>query len=97
MSFGVSIAWAARINVLARTTPRVRSGRKKRAVTPSPRTSTSWTIAGATTCAPSFSAFATWTLASYLAPIGQMGTQVALPQQAGRPSHTLLFRACGLP
>jgi hypothetical protein len=59
-------------------------------------TSTSLTTAGATRRAPSFCAFATLKLASYFAPIGQIGMQLPLPQHAGRPSCWTLLRACGV-
>ncbi len=47
-------------------------------------------------CAPAFCALATCTVPSYLAPMGQMGTQDELPQHAGRPSRATLFLACGV-
>ena len=46
--------------------------------------------------APARSALCTWNAASYFAPIGQMGMQVALPQHAGRPWWVTELRACGV-
>jgi hypothetical protein len=37
-----------------------------------------------------------WTVASYLAAIGQIGTQLELPAHGGRPWYGTLLRACGV-
>ena len=46
--------------------------------------------------APAAVAFFTCTVASYLAPMGQMGTHDDDPQHAGRPSRWTELRACGV-
>jgi hypothetical protein len=56
------------------------------AMRPSGPTSSRVTTASASSSAPAFSAWATCVIASYLAWIGQIGMQLELPQQGGRPS-----------
>ena len=97
-SRGVSIACAASTKTLPEATPSLPSQRLKRiAVTrPSVPTSTLVAVVCAWTSAPFFSATDTCTVASYFAPIGQIGMQLALPQQAGRPLPLTELRACGV-
>src|SRR5579864_6034820 len=96
MSFGVSIACAARTTALAVTMPSLRFGRRYRTVTLCGATATRWTTDDDSKRTPSFSASATWTAPSYFAPIGQIGMQLLFPQQGGRPARGTLLRACGV-
>jgi hypothetical protein len=59
----------------------------------SPSTSILVAVVCAWSIAPLFSARDTCTVASYFAPIGQTGMQLALPQQAGLPSRLTELRA----
>jgi hypothetical protein len=45
--------------------------------------------------APLRRAFSTWTMPLYIAAMGQIGIQLLLPQQGGRPSYGTLFCPTG--
>jgi hypothetical protein len=98
--FGVSIAWAAKTTIRAVSEPSERSGRRKWTVVirPSESASRRKTTEFSLSSAPAAWASSTWTVASYLAPIGHIGMQKALPQHCGRPLNpsAALTRACGV-
>ncbi|MNV48468.1 hypothetical protein D3C71_1403740 [compost metagenome] len=55
-----------------------------------------YATASASTLAPSASAACTVWTPLYIAPIGQIGWQLLLPQHAGRSFQGLIMRPCGI-
>ena len=96
---GVSTALPARTKTRPRATSPVPSGRRKRIAEMRPPAPIS--MKGRRSALVNHGAIGLgpgrdWTVASYFAPTGQIGMQVPLPQQAGRPSCATELRAWGV-
>ena len=96
-SFGDSIVCAATTNTLPRASCTLPSGRMKRtaATRPSMPTSIAMRDRERLDARARGLGLRDMDAASYLAPIGQIGTHDALPQHGGRPSRPIVLRAWG--